>query len=92
MAIELPREARQQAVASIERYCRDELDHPVGNIAAAALLNYLLEEIGPLIYNQAIAEAQERLLQRVQELDIDLHEDEWRYWPKLDAARAKGRR
>jgi len=89
MAIELPRELRQQLVQSIERYCRDELDHPVGNIAAAALLNYMLAEIGPSIYNQAIADAQERLQQRVQELDIELHEDEQRYWPQFDAARAK---
>ncbi len=37
MAIELSRDARSQAVASIERYFTEELDQRIGNIAASAL-------------------------------------------------------
>jgi hypothetical protein len=32
------------------------------------------------VYNRAVADAQERLLARVQELDIDVHESEFGYW------------
>jgi uncharacterized protein (DUF2164 family) len=56
----------------------------VGNITAAALLNFLLEEIGPSIYNQAVADVQERLGQRVAEIDVEIHEDEFAYWRKFD--------
>lgn len=91
MPIELPRDARQQAIASIERYFQEELDQRIGNIAAGALLGFVVEEIGPLIYNQAVREVQERLLERVQELDIEFHEDELQYWRRRQAA-AKGRR
>lgn len=86
MPIELPREARSQAVASIERYFADELGQRIGNIAAGALLGYFLEEIGPLVYNQAVRQVQERLLQRAQELDIDFNEDEFPYWRRREAA------
>lgn len=88
MPIELNREARAQAVASIERYFAVELDQRIGNIAAAALLGFFLEELGPLVYNQAVRQAQERLQERVQELDIELHEDEFRYWQRRTAAPA----
>ncbi len=88
MAIELPKDVRAQAVASIERWFQDERGERVGNIAAAALLGYVLQEIGPSIYNQAVAAAQERLQQRVAELDIELHEDEFDYWRQHDAAAA----
>ena len=54
--------------------------------AAAGLLGYLLEEIGPSIYNQAVADVQERLQHRVSELDIEVHEDEFGYWRKFDRA------
>ena len=47
MAIELPKDVRTQAVASIERWCREHLDEPVGNITAGALLGFFLEEIAP---------------------------------------------
>jgi uncharacterized protein (DUF2164 family) len=80
MAIELDKDVRAQAIGSIERWCKENLDEPVGNLRAAALLNFLLAEIGPSIYNRAIADAQERLMARVGELDIECHEDEFRYW------------
>ena len=82
MTIELPKEARTEAVASIERYFRENMEEKIGNIAAAALLNFFIEEIGPSIYNQAVADVQERLLQRVTEVDIECHEDEFGYWAK----------
>jgi len=90
MPIELPKDTRAQAIASIERWCREHLDEPIGNVAAGGLLGFFLEEIGPSIYNQAVADVQERLQARVAELDIEVHEDEFGYWRKFDAQR-KGR-
>ena len=91
MPIELNRDARQQAIASIERYFSEELDQRIGNIAAGALLGFFLEEIGPLVYNQTVSQLQERLLQRAQELDIEFQEDEFQYWRRRQAP-AKPRR
>ncbi|MBX3607770.1 MAG: DUF2164 domain-containing protein [Piscinibacter sp.] len=85
MPIELSREARTQAIASIERYFADELEQRIGNIAAGAMLSYFLEEIGPLVFNQAVRQVQERLQERVQELDIEFIEDEFTYWRRHQA-------
>jgi uncharacterized protein (DUF2164 family) len=82
MTIELNKEARATAVASIERYYKENLDEKIGNIQAAALLHFFLEEIGPSVYNTAIAQVQERLMLRVTELDIECQEDEFGYWAK----------
>ena len=89
MTIEIDREARQQAIASIERYFQENMEERIGNIAAGALLGYFLEEIVPLVYNQAVAEVQERLQLRVSELDIEVHEDAFQYWRKYDQAKKK---
>lgn len=91
MPIELSREARDRAVASIERYFADELDQRIGNVAAGALLGFFLEEIGPLVYNKAVSQVQERLQERVQELDIEFNEDEFQYWRRREAA-SRGKR
>ena len=90
MSIEIPKDARKQAIESIERWFREHMDEPIGNVAAGGLLGFFLEEIGPLVYNQAVAEVQERLQARVSELDIELHEDEFQYWRKFDKQK-KGR-
>ena len=88
MSIELPKDVRTQAVASIERWCREHLDEPVGNVTAGALLGFFLEEIAPSVYNQAVRDVQERLQTRVSELDIEIREEEFGHWRKFDAARA----
>jgi uncharacterized protein (DUF2164 family) len=89
MTIEISAEQRKEAIASIERYFRENTDEKIGNIAAGALLGYFLEELGPIVYNQAVAAVQERLQARVMEVDIEVHEDEFQYWRKFDAAQRK---
>lgn len=85
MAIELERGVRDTAIASIQRYFDQNMEERIGNIAAGALLGFILEEIGPSIYNQAVAEVQERLQTRVSELDLEVHEEEFSYWRKYEA-------
>lgn len=84
MGVEIPKQARADAVASIERYFQEQLDQRIGNIAASALLGFFLEEVGPLVYNQAVADVQDRLAQRVAEIDVEIHEDEFGYWRQFD--------
>lgn len=91
MAIELNKPTRQEAIASIERYFREHMDEPIGNVAAGALLGFFLEEIAPAVYNQAVADVQERLQARIAELDIEVHEDAFQYWRKFDKERGRRR-
>jgi uncharacterized protein (DUF2164 family) len=89
MTIELSKEQRADAVGSIKRYFRENMPEPIGDLAADLLLNYIMEEIGPAIYNRAIADAQARLQQRVQDLDGELYAEPFQYWPKVDKKRKK---
>lgn len=82
MTIELSKDAKKEAIVSIERYFSENMEERIGNIAAGGLLTFFLEEIGPSIYNQAVADVQERLQARIAELDIEIHEDEFHYWRK----------
>ena len=87
MSIEITKEARKQAIASIERYFQENMEEKIGNITAGALLGFFLEEVGPLVYNKAVADVQERVQARVMDIDIEVHEDEFGYWRKYDAQR-----
>lgn len=84
MAIELPKGTRDEAIASIQRYFEANMDERIGNIAAGGLLGFFLEEIAPVVYNQAVADVQERLQARVSEIDIEVHEDAFTYWHKRE--------
>ena len=49
MTIEIPKEARTQAIASIARYFSENMEEKIGNIAAGALLGFFLDEIAPIV-------------------------------------------
>jgi uncharacterized protein (DUF2164 family) len=85
--IELSAQSRAAAIASIKRYFEENMSDPIGDLPAGLLLNYILEEIGPAIYNKAIHDAQARLTQRVADLDGELFADEFQYWPRQAAKR-----
>ena len=91
MNLELSRETRAQAIASIRRYFEENISEPIGELPAGLLLNFLLEEIGPVVYNRAIADAQARLERMTVDLGGELFADEFQYWPRADAKR-KNRR
>ena len=80
MPITLPQEARKQSLASIRRYVAENFDQDIGDLKAIGLLDYFLKEIGPTVYNQAIAHAQAYFEGRVADLEGVCFEKEFTYW------------
>jgi uncharacterized protein (DUF2164 family) len=79
---ELTREQRNEAIASLQQYAERNFPEPIGDLAAGLLLDFFLQEIGPVVYNSAIRDAQTRLQARLSELDGDLYEAPFTYWLK----------
>jgi uncharacterized protein (DUF2164 family) len=82
MPIKLSPETTRRLVASIKRYAAENLDEEIGDLKAGLLLDYCLKEIGPSIYNQAIADAQGYFTGRVADLEGVCHEPEFGFWPR----------
>jgi len=91
ISIEISKQARTDAIASIQRYFEENMAEPIGDLPAGLLLNFFLEEVGPVVYNQAVRDAQARMQQRAADLDGELYADAFQYWKKVDAKR-KSRR
>jgi uncharacterized protein (DUF2164 family) len=80
MAIRLRKETRQTLIASIRRYFAENLGEEIGDLKASLLLDYVLQEIGPSVYNHAVADAQARMQMSVTDLDATCYEPEFAYW------------
>jgi uncharacterized protein (DUF2164 family) len=80
MAITLRPETRQQLIASLKRYAAEHLDEEIGDLKAGLLLDFCLAEIGAVVYNQAIADAQAYFHERTTDLDGVCHQPEFTYW------------
>ncbi len=57
MTIALGEDDHKQAVASIVRYCAENLEAEVSQLEAARLLKFFLGEIAPSVYNSGVATA-----------------------------------
>ena len=90
MTIELAKQTRAEAIASIRRYFEENFE-PIGELPAGLLLNYFLEEVGPAIYNQAIGDAQARMQARAADLAGELFAEEFQYWTKAANRRKSSR-
>jgi uncharacterized protein (DUF2164 family) len=91
MKVELSKQARAIAVASVQRYFEENMPEPLGNLPAGLLLDFFIEEVGPVIYNRAIGDAQARMQQQVVDLNGELYGDAFQYWARVDAKKRSRR-
>ncbi len=80
MTIKISKETRKELVASIRRYFAENMDDEIGDLKASLLLDFALQEIGPSVYNLAIADAQTYLQDKVVDIENACWEEELRYW------------
>ncbi len=90
MTITLSDDTTKQLRASIKRYFAENLDQDIGDLKADLLLDFALREIGPSIYNQAIADAQAYFQARVVDLEGVCYQKEFTYWPPARPGPAHG--
>lgn len=76
-AITLAEPLRKQAVASLRSYAAEHFDEELSELQATLLLDHLLVDIGPAIYNQALADARTYIEERAADLDASLHKAEF---------------
>ena len=88
MAITLSPDHTKQLQASIKRYVAENLEEEIGDLKAALFLEFCLAEVGSVVYNQAIADAQAYFQERASDLDGVCHVPEFAYWAK-PASRGK---
>lgn len=82
MTIKLKREVEERLVGSIRRYFAENLEEDMGDLKAKLLLDFCLKELGPSIYNQAIADAQSYMQDKISDVDAACYEPEFAYWVK----------
>jgi len=85
MAITLPPDTRRQLVDSLKKYAAENLDEELGDLKGGLLLDFCLAEVGAVVYNRAITDAQRYFQERTTDLEGVCHQPEFTYWPRAGA-------
>ena len=87
--ISLPEDATKLAIGSLQRYFSEELDGELSDLRAQLLLEFIVKEIGPSIYNAGVADAQTYMRDRVADLEGACYAPEFAYWQRPSVRRAQ---
>lgn len=71
--VKFPREQKQQITSSIQDYLDTELSIEIGSLASENLLDFMLKELTPYIYNQAIADARIVIEQKMISIEEEIY-------------------
>jgi uncharacterized protein (DUF2164 family) len=69
MDIQLTKDTEKRLVPRIQHYCSESLGLDLGELQASLFLRFCVDEIGPSIYNQAIADAQTFIQDKLVDLE-----------------------
>lgn len=76
MRIKLGEERKIDIARALGRFFQDEFDEDLSEFRALEVVDFMLRQIGPSQYNQAIADARGYLAQKLDDLDTEFHEPE----------------
>ena len=82
MAISLSKETRQALIDSLKCFFDEQFEQEIGDLKASLLLDFCLKEIGPIIYNRAVTDAQTYMRDKLADLDNSCFETEDGYWQR----------
>ena len=71
--IKLTPEAEEVVLDSLREYMQQEFDTDIGNLPARFLLDFIIETLGPHLYNQVVDDMEPWLYERFTVLLEDMH-------------------
>lgn len=71
--IKLSPEAEKLVLESLREYMTEEFDTDIGNLPARFLLDFIIETLGPHLYNQVIEDTEPWLYDRFTGILEDMH-------------------
>lgn len=74
MRIKLDDDRKDRIVKSLIHFVSTEFDEDMSAFRAEAMVDFMLRQIGPSQYNQAITDARKYMAEKIEDLDTEFHE------------------
>ena len=73
ISIKLPKEEKDEIIHNVRTYFEYERSETIGDLAAEQLIDFMIKELGPYIYNKAITDARVMLNERINQIEDELY-------------------
>ncbi|MDF2960150.1 MAG: hypothetical protein K0S39_1885 [Paenibacillus sp.] len=73
MNLKFPKEQKEYLIGIVQQYFKEERSEDLGNLAAEQLLDFMVKQVGPVIYNQAVGDCRRYVSERVAAVEEDMY-------------------
>jgi uncharacterized protein (DUF2164 family) len=73
ISIKLPKEEKDEIIKSIQVYFEEERSETLGALGAEQLIDFMIKELGPYIYNKAISDTRTIVNEKINQIDDELY-------------------
>ncbi len=77
--IKLTPPIKEKIIYELQSYFENERDEDLGNIGAELLIDFILKEVGPMIYNQALIDVHELMEEKLDDIYLLELDDKYEY-------------
>lgn len=74
--IRLSAERRATLLEALKHYFAEEFDDPLSDYRAEGLLDFVVRELGPPVYNQGVRDASSFMQQKLADIEGEIYERE----------------
>ena len=71
--IKLPLEEKAEIIRNVQAYFELERSESIGDLGADQLIDFMIKELGPYIYNKAVADARQLIQEKVNQIEDELY-------------------
>lgn len=73
IVIKIPKEQKVDLISSVQQYFASERSEEISGLGAELILDFMLKELTPFIYNKAIADVRQVVNEKTSQLDDELY-------------------
>lgn len=73
IVLKLPLEEKKVLIGNIQAYFETERGETIGDLAADSVLEFMIKELGPVIYNQALRDARSVVAAQVERIEEEIY-------------------
>ncbi|MNW37424.1 Uncharacterized conserved protein, DUF2164 family [Fontibacillus panacisegetis] len=73
LTIKLPKEEKAEIIRSVQAYFEEERSESIGELAADQLVDFMIEALGPFIYNKALDDSRQVINEKMLQLEDELY-------------------
>ncbi|WP_058303120.1 DUF2164 domain-containing protein [Gorillibacterium timonense] len=71
--MKLPREEKLALIEALQTFFEEERSESLGMLGAEQLIDFMIQELGPILYNRAIFDARTLMNDRMVQLEDELY-------------------